>query len=107
MRTFGGEIKEGANSARILKERIPEIRRLVCREVGRGVDPVHWIMVEILQKCKFQRRHEPIVCVLVKLALLYLSRVTSDPGWFKINSSKFYYCEKSENLHSCSFICWL
>jgi hypothetical protein len=23
----------------------------------------------------------------------------------KIDSSKFYYCEKSENLHSCSLIC--
>jgi hypothetical protein len=50
------KIKVGANSAPILKERIPEIRRLVCRKVGRGVDTVHWIMVEILQKCKFQRR---------------------------------------------------
>ncbi len=25
----------------------------------------------------------------------------------KIDSFKFYYCEKSENLHSCSFIYWL
>jgi hypothetical protein len=50
------EIKVGANIAPILKERIPEIRRLVFRKVGRRVDPVNWIMVEILQKRKFQRR---------------------------------------------------
>jgi hypothetical protein len=24
-----------------------------------------------------------------------------------VDSSKFYYCEKSENLHSCSLLCWL
>ncbi len=31
------------------------------------------------------------------LTLLYISRVNSDPGWFKsrYSSSKFYYCEKS------------
>jgi hypothetical protein len=25
----------------------------------------------------------------------------------RIDSYKFYYCEKSENLHSCSLLCWL
>ncbi len=35
--------------------------------------------------------------LVTNLTLLYLSRVNSDPGWFKKNSSRFYYCEKTEN----------
>ncbi len=38
------------------------------------------------------------------VSLLYLSRVNSDLADSKIDSFKFYYCEKSENLHSCLFI---
>jgi hypothetical protein len=38
------------------------------------------------------------------LTLLYLSRVNSDPGTLK-DTSKSYYCEKSENLHDCSLLC--
>ncbi len=42
------------------------------------------------------------------LTLLYLSRVTIVTlAGSKIDSSKFYYFEKSVNLHSCSRICWL
>ncbi len=38
----------------------------------------------------------------VPLTLLYLSRINSDPDWFKNSCSKLYYCEKSVHLHSCS-----
>ncbi len=41
------------------------------------------------------------------LTLLYPSRSIVTQAGSKIDSSKFYYCEKSEDLHSCSLICWL
>jgi hypothetical protein len=42
------------------------------------------------------------------LTLIYPSRVKIVTlAGSKINSSKFYYCEKSVNLHSCSLIGWL
>ncbi len=45
--------------------------------------------------------------LVTNLTLLYLSKVNSDPGWFKKNCLYFIIVGKKEKLHCCSLIFWL